>query len=157
MSLLRPIHWYHSRADLIWPVSLFKGAQVLDFRSLGFHDFQPQSLLWVVDLGTQITFIFVLNFLGRKEPFNLLSVSWAIRRLPLLKLPVNSIRLSFSTFFNRQGESRPDPARLVSDSGTVVAPLLGSGNRGHSILSVLIEMSQLHFPFLIKFAIPFTP
>ncbi len=75
MSLTRPIHWYNARADLIWPVSPFKGAQVLDFQSLGFHDFQPQSLLWVVDLGTQITFIFVLNFFGRKEPFNLLSVS----------------------------------------------------------------------------------
>jgi hypothetical protein len=23
MSLLRPIHWYHSRADLIWPVGPF--------------------------------------------------------------------------------------------------------------------------------------
>ncbi len=24
MSLLRPIHWYHSRADPIWPVGPFK-------------------------------------------------------------------------------------------------------------------------------------
>jgi hypothetical protein len=23
MSLFRPIHWYHSRADLIWPVGTF--------------------------------------------------------------------------------------------------------------------------------------
>ncbi len=30
----------------------------------------------------------------------------------------------------------PDPASLVSDSGTKVAPLLGSGNRGRDILSV---------------------
>ncbi len=30
----------------------------------------------------------------------------------------------------------PDPARLVSDSGTKAAPLLGSGNRGYAILSV---------------------
>jgi hypothetical protein len=30
----------------------------------------------------------------------------------------------------------PDPASLVSDSGTKVAPLLGSGNRGRAILAV---------------------
>jgi hypothetical protein len=30
----------------------------------------------------------------------------------------------------------PDPARLVSDSGTKLAPLLGFGNRGCIILSV---------------------
>ncbi len=42
----------------------------------------------------------------------------------------------------------PDPARMVSDSGTKAAPMLGSGNRGRVILSVFItEMSQLHFPF----------
>jgi hypothetical protein len=41
----------------------------------------------------------------------------------------------------------PDPARLVSDSGTKAAPLLGSGNRGRATYLFLMEMSQLHFPF----------
>ncbi len=46
-------------------------------------------------------------------------------------------RLSYPPFLNRQGESHyPDPARLVSDSGTKVPPLLGSGNRGCVKLSV---------------------
>ncbi len=29
MSLLKPIHWYHSWADLIWPVGPFKVFDIL--------------------------------------------------------------------------------------------------------------------------------
>ncbi len=31
MSLLRPIDWYHSRADLIWPVGPFNNQVQLFF------------------------------------------------------------------------------------------------------------------------------
>jgi hypothetical protein len=31
MSLLRPIHFYHSRADLIWPVGPFKPLSIFVF------------------------------------------------------------------------------------------------------------------------------
>jgi len=44
-------------------------------------------------------------------------------------------------------------ARLISYSGTKAAPLVGSGNRGRAFLSVFIEMSQLHFPILIKLSV----
>ncbi len=57
-----------------------------------------------------------------------------------------SLSAIFKPTRRKPGRSR-DRARLVSDSGTEAAPLLGSGNRGRAILSVLIEMSQLHFPF----------
>jgi hypothetical protein len=53
---------------------------------------------------------------------------------PLSPLQIFSVRLSYPPFLNRQGESwailPTHAARLVSDSGTKAAPLLGSGNRG---------------------------
>jgi hypothetical protein len=60
-------------------------------------------------------------------------------------LQIFSVRLFSSAIFKptrRKPTYSPDPARLVSDSGTKAAPLLGSGNRG-----LAKEMSQLHFPF----------
>jgi hypothetical protein len=51
----------------------------------------------------------------------------------------DSFLFSLSAIFKptrRKPGRSPDPARLVSDSGTEAAPLLGSGNRGRAILSV---------------------
>jgi hypothetical protein len=34
MSFLRPIQWYHSKADPIWPEGTFKPEQSLEFLSI---------------------------------------------------------------------------------------------------------------------------
>jgi hypothetical protein len=45
----------------------------------------------------------------------------------------------------RMPDRSPDPRRLVSDSGTKAAPLLGNGYVSYYLF--LIEMYLLHFPF----------
>jgi hypothetical protein len=66
-------------------------------------------------------------------------------------------RFRFPPFFSaifkptrRKSGHSPDPARLVSDSGTKAAPLLGSGNRGRAILSVSYKNVSAALSFLNK-------
>jgi hypothetical protein len=54
-------------------------------------------------------------------------------------------------------ENSPDPARLVSDSGTKAAPLLGSGNRGLAILSVSYKKASAALSLLNKVYNSFIP
>ena len=59
----------------------------------------------------------------------------------------------------RKSGRSPDPTRLVSDSGTKAAPLLGSWNRGSDILSVTYRSVSAALLFLntVMFPTPFIP
>ncbi len=134
MTFLRPIQWYHSHADLIWP-------------GFTFH-------VWTVQLGLKENFMFCM--LWRVKKGCLLNMYKYFRRLSRKKILVidkmnHSKMASFSSKYNETSVGDPDPHEVRLDWLSCIRIRIGNADPDEQINLVSCLSERLFVPSQVPY------